>query len=226
MNHKFVCSYAFTEFKEVFENLDMRLKLCFLSFAVLPEDVVVKRRLLINWCVGEGLEDPPSTEEKRAEDVADEILKELELKGFIEPVKERCKLNRVCLVKDEDGTLEQILKNSPNSDQEKLQTIFSVNESFPDLRFEWEGSLENQIEVESTEFLKGLKIMKCLRLLCLQGISRIEEFPNSIGKITNLRILDLKACHNLEALPDGIALLKKLSHRDIQNVTCFVCPRR
>ena len=94
MNHKFVCSSVFNEFKEVFETLDMRLKLCYLSFAVLPEDVVVKRRILINWWVGEGLEDPPSTGEKRAEDVADEILKELELKGFIEPVKERCKLNR------------------------------------------------------------------------------------------------------------------------------------
>ena len=96
MNHKFVCSSVFTEFKGVFENLDIRLKLWFLSFAVLPEDVVVQRKLLINWWVGEGLdslEDPPSTGEKRAEDVADEILKELELKGFMEPVKERCKLN-------------------------------------------------------------------------------------------------------------------------------------
>ena len=44
--------------------------------------------------------------------------------------------NRACLVKDEDGTLEQVLKSTPNSDQKKLQTIFSVNESFPDLRFE------------------------------------------------------------------------------------------
>ena len=48
MNHKFVCSSVFNEFKEVFENLDMRLKLCFLSFAFRPVDVVVKRRLLIN----------------------------------------------------------------------------------------------------------------------------------------------------------------------------------
>ena len=250
-NHKLVCSSFFTEFKEVFENLDMRLKLCLLSFAVLPEDAVVKRRLLINWWVGEGLVDPLSTGEKRAEDVADEILKELELKDFIEPVKERHKqvanrfkmqrlvrcvvimlaqeaglfacqfngmptvssslCNRACLVKDEDRTLEKVLKCSPDLDQEKLQTIFNVNESFPDLRFEsfaklkrvsivewfsrmknvnvlylgrWkssdqgevrEGSLENHIEVESTEFLEGLKNMKRLRLLSLQGISRINE---------------------------------------------------
>ena len=53
--------------------------------------MVVKRTLLINWWVQEGLVNPPNTGEKRAEDVADEILKELELKGFIEPVKERHK---------------------------------------------------------------------------------------------------------------------------------------
>ena len=67
--------------------------------------------------------------------------------------------------------------------------------------------------------------MKCLRLLSLQGVSRIEELPNSKGKITNLRILDLKACHNLEALPDGTALLKKLSHLDISECYLFCEPK-
>ena len=62
--------------------------------------------------------------------------------------------------------------------------------------------------------------MKSLRLLRLQGISRINELPDSIGKLTNLRILDLKAYHNLEALPEGIALLKKLSHLDISE--CYL----
>ena len=46
------------------------------------------------------------------------------------------------------------------------------------------------------------------------------SFPDSIGKLTNLRILDLKACHNLEALPEGIALLKKLSRLDISE--CYL----
>lgn len=57
--------------------------------------------------------------------------------------------------------------------------------------------------------------MKCLRLLSLQGISRINKLPDSIRKLKNLSILDLKACHNLEALPDGIASLKKLLHFNI-----------
>ena len=59
------------------------------------------------------------------------------------PTVNSSRCNRVCLVKDENGTLEQVLKNSPNSDQEKLQTIFSVNGSFLDLRFEWFAKLKN-----------------------------------------------------------------------------------
>ncbi|XP_023910007.1 disease resistance RPP13-like protein 4 [Quercus suber] len=302
MSHKFLSTSVFTEFQEVFKDLDTRLKLCLLSFVVLPANAVVKRRLLINWWVGECLLDPPATEKKTAEDIADEILTELEVKGFIEPVKKRHKqdadrfkmqhlvhcvvimlaqeaqllhydsngnpnvkslrCNRACLV---DGTSKQVL--APNLDLEEIQTIFNVNEPFPDLRFEWsakmkrdnivdwfskmkninvlylgrwkssdqhsiegqsldqhhnvkKSSLKNHIEVESTEFLQGLQNMKCLRLLSLQGISRINELPNSIGKLTNLKILDLKACHNLEAIPDGIALLKKLSHLDISE--CYL----
>nr|POE73974.1 hypothetical protein CFP56_56659 [Quercus suber] len=91
VSHKFLSTSVFTEFREVFKDLDTRLKLCLLSFVVLPANVVVKRRLLINWWVGERLLDPPTTEKKTAEDIADEILTELEVKGFIEPVKKRHK---------------------------------------------------------------------------------------------------------------------------------------
>ena len=89
VSHKFLGTSVFTEFQEVFKDLDTRLKLCLLSFVVLPANVVVKRRLLINWWVGECLLDP--TEKNTAEDIADEILTELEVKGFIEPVKKRHK---------------------------------------------------------------------------------------------------------------------------------------
>ena len=295
VSHNFLSSSLFTEFQEAFQDLDARSKPCLLSFAVLPANVVVKRKLLINWWVGECLLDPLSTGEKTAEDIADVILRELEVKGFIVPVKERNKpvanrfrmqplvhgvviilargakfldydsggnptvfssrCNRACLVKAKDGSSKQVL--DPDLDLEKLQTIFNVNEHFPDLRFEWSAkkkkvsilewfsrmknlnvlylgrwqssdqlliekkkSYKNHIEVESTEFLKGLKNMKYLRLLSLQGISRINELPNSIDKLKNLIILDLKACHNLEALPDGIGSLKKLLHLDISE--CFL----
>ncbi|KAK7849038.1 hypothetical protein CFP56_003923 [Quercus suber] len=91
-SHKFLSTSIFTGLLEVFKDLDTRLKLCLLSFAVLPANAIVKRRLLINWWVGECLVDPLATGEKTAKDISDEILTELEVKGFIEPVKERHKL--------------------------------------------------------------------------------------------------------------------------------------
>ena len=173
------------------------------------------------------------------------------------PTVNSSRCNRAFLMMDEDGALEQVLRNSPNLDQEKVQTIFNVNEPLPDLRFEWFAKMKNvnfvewfsrmknvkvlylgrwqssvqhhneeqssgqhHIEVQSTEFLKGLKSLKCLRLLSLQGISRINKLPDSIRKLKNLSILDLKACHNLEALPDGIASLKKLLHFNISE--CYL----
>ena len=298
MNLKFCSSSVFSEYQEVFKELSIGSKLCCLSFTVFPANVVLKRRLLIDWWVGERLVDLQDS---------GEVLTELVVKGFIEPVKESHKLvadrfkmqplmhhavlkfaraefsvyhlngiktvnslpcNRAFLVETDYGNLELTKEhhdldqeklqtifniNGPTMehrdlDQEKLQTIFNINDPFPDQRFElfaegknvsivdwflkmkninvlylgrWQSQhhikVESQhhIEVQSTEFLKGLKNMGCLRLLSLQGISRINELPNSIGKLKNLRILDLKACHNLEVLPDEIVSLKKLLRLDI-----------
>ena len=52
-----------------------------------------------------------------------------------------------------------LLKNSPNSDQEKLQTIFSVNESFPDLRFEWFAKLKMLTFVEWFSRMKNVNVL-------------------------------------------------------------------
>lgn len=74
--------------------------------------------------------------------------------------------------------------------------------------------------MDSSDFLKGLKQMSSLRLLSLQGISRISELTDSIKGLTSLRILDLKACHNLEELPKEISFLKNLTHLDISD--CYL----
>lgn len=49
------------------------------------------------------------------------------------------------------------------------------------------------------------------------------ELPESISKLSNLRILDLRACHNLESIPEKIGLLKKLTHLDISE--CYLLER-
>ena len=274
MNLKFRSSSVFSEYQELFKELSVGSKLCCLSFTVFPASVVLKRRLLIDWWVGERLVDLQDS---------GEVLTDLVGKEFIEPVKESHKLvadrfkmqplmhhavlmfaaavfpvyhlngiktvnylrcNRAFLVETDYGNLE-LTKEPHDLDQEKLQTIFNINDPFPDQRFglfakwknvnivDWFSKMKNinvlylgrwqsqhHIEVQSTEFLKGLKKMGCLRLLSLQGVSRINELPNSIGKLKNLRILDLKACHNLEVLPDEIVSLKKLLRLDISE--CYL----
>ena len=46
------------------------------------------------------------------------------------------------------------------------------------------------------------------------------ELPNSICKLSNLRILNLNGCDNLEKLPDGIGSLKQLTHLDMSE--CYL----
>lgn len=117
----------------------------------------------------------------------------------------------------------------------ELQTLFNVSKQFPALPKEWfarmtglnvlymgkwETTAGRHIEVEDVDFLKGLKFMKKLRLLSLQGISGIPYLPTALCKLENLRILDLRACHNLEKLPERIGLLKKLTYLDLSE--CYL----
>ena len=118
-------------------------------------------------------------------------------------------------------------QQSQNLDQEKLVTLFNINEVSLDLKLEqlakkkdvnvvqwlskmkrlkvlhlgrWQISAEYHVEVEKSEFLEELKSMEELRFLSLRGICRINALPSSIDMLHNLIILDLKECHNLEII--------------------------
>ncbi|XP_040987582.1 disease resistance RPP13-like protein 4 [Juglans microcarpa x Juglans regia] len=299
----FLESSFYHEIKEIYDDLnhgnDREKVIFFLScFAMLPENAVVKRRLLTYWWVGEGLID----EGKTAENHVDQILKRFREKGLIKPAKKELRgeaksyrmhpLVRSAVIKlsknkffafNDNGILTGNLSDSgqkracvtkssvpldtgltreqkeedkkfdeewKNLNQEELITIFNVNEPFPDLKLQllakkkelsvvewlskmknvkvlylgrWQKSATYHIEVESIEFLKGLKSMKELRLLSLQGISRINELPSSIGKLSKLMILDVKSCHNLEELPQEISRLKELKYLDVSD--CYMLDR-
>ncbi|KAL0012612.1 hypothetical protein SO802_007720 [Lithocarpus litseifolius] len=160
-----------------------------------------------------------------------EFAKEARFFDFDEkgnPTADFSNCHRACLVLNDSS--QKLLRTGSRSDgspldHEKLQTIFNVNEPYPDFfKLEWFSKLKNvkvlylgrwknsashHIEVEGGEFLKGL-----------QGISRITKLPDSVFKLSSLRILDLRACHNLELLPDGIGSLKQLTHLDISE--CYL----
>jgi Leucine-rich repeat (LRR) protein len=74
---------------------------------------------------------------------------------------------------------------------------------------------DQNIQVKSSEFLKGLRSMKFLRFFSLQGIFGITKLPDYVCKLSSSRILDLRVCHSLGVLLSGIGSLKKLTHLDI-----------
>ncbi|XP_058114391.1 disease resistance RPP13-like protein 4 [Magnolia sinica] len=84
----------------------------------------------------------------------------------------------------------------------------------------WQNLSRHHIEVEDTKFLDGLQSLKGLRYLSLQGISRITELPKTITGLTNLLILDLRLCHNLENVTAAVTSIKSLTHLDVSE--CYL----
>ncbi|KAL1821116.1 hypothetical protein ACET3Z_015985 [Daucus carota] len=120
-------------------------------------------------------------------------------------------------------------------DFEKFHVVFNVCEDILDIKPEWIHRMKNvvvlylgrwqsignhHIEVNEEKFLEALGDMKQLKLLSLQGISRIVALPDQVTKLENLTILDLRACHNLERIPREIGLLKSLTHLDLSE--CYL----
>ncbi|XP_062087372.1 disease resistance RPP13-like protein 4 [Humulus lupulus] len=262
---------TFEEIRAVYEDLDSTKKLCLLCFSVFPENVVIKKKVLVHWWVGEGFIDSSDCgKDESVEKFASGFFKEFIAKGLIEPVfKKRrpsadsCRMepsvrfavimlaeragfikfdanknpianfsssHRACLVKSDDGSCVRELAYGFRSKQENVRTVFNVSEHrvefkpawFSKMKYvrvlqlgRWESSAKHLIEVEDSEFLKGLKKLKFLRYLSLRGVSRITELPNSISKLENLRILNLNGCNEFQKLPDGIGSLKKLTHLDM-----------
>ncbi|KAM1109406.1 hypothetical protein ACFX13_008955 [Malus domestica] len=284
-------SPAYKEFQVVYNSLRVTTKLCLLCFAVFPVNEVVKKRVLIQWWVGEGFVNPPVGGKETVLEIADGIFEELTKKGCVEPVNKKRRPSvvhsfkmhpiirsaviviakevgffdfdnkgnpttefswsrRACLM---DGSLplmqvrphgdpENLQRKDPENlqrrDPENLQTIFNVNESYPDFSKvewsklrnvnvlylgRWHNRAKHHIEVDDTEFFQGLQYMVNLIFFSLRGISRIMELPDSVCKLVSLRILDLSACHNLEVLPEKIGLLKKLTHLDMSE--CYLLER-
>ncbi|CAK9311136.1 unnamed protein product [Citrullus colocynthis] len=85
-------SPAFKEIQKVYNEFrDVIYKQCFLYFAVFPENVVLKKRFLTYWWIGEGLLDVSGIGDSNPEDEAGEILQTFVEKGLIVPVKEEQK---------------------------------------------------------------------------------------------------------------------------------------
>ncbi|KAI6670285.1 hypothetical protein NL676_005170 [Syzygium grande] len=184
-----------------------------------------------------GLSFPKRRQDGRA--VGEEVYDKLRKQGLIEPVindpsplMNRCKMNPcirymlISLVQEagffyfnlKDETSPEVLRKCSFSSS-RLHLLGGAN-SLPDRKLAKVEDISTVFNVNQEylslppRFLEDLGVHhKNLKFPSLQGISRITTLPNSIVQQVNLEILNLRACHNLEKLPD-IASLKKLTHLD------------
>ncbi|CAL5355264.1 unnamed protein product [Camellia sinensis] len=247
---KFDHTTALEDIRVSFSRLPCKLQDCLSFFSMFPEMVTIKKSLMNNWWIGGGLLMAQNTEEeivlgKTAEDFVNEISDELIAKGFIEPIYKNCGLAvdsyrmpptiRRFLTTEPMGI--SFGKSVHHGFTQGFHGIVNVDAAIIDGRQEilfkytdssrvvylgrWQNSVTHHIEVPDVKILNFLKNMKqCLGFLSLRGISLIKELPQFISKLTNLKILDLKACHNLEVVPNWIGLLENLTHLDISE--CYL----
>lgn len=74
LNHEY--RSAFKDFQLRYEELDCRMKLCLLCFSAIPEDEVIKKRLMVYWWIGEGFIIPENLEQNKLD------LEQLGVKTF------------------------------------------------------------------------------------------------------------------------------------------------
>ncbi|XP_030528777.1 uncharacterized protein LOC115739694 [Rhodamnia argentea] len=225
----------YEDFLEVFNYLEPKTKLCLLCFSVFPEKAVVKKRILVQWWIGEGFVDDRSD--------ATSILWNIVAKGFIEPdlenrrlagfkmdplvrlvvvrIAEECRFlsfdplgvpaddiswsHRACLVVR--GKESSRARLTRGVHQAKLHTLFNVNDPYPDFKEEWFSKLKN------------------LNVLCLGGWQgsagqhvEIEdtEFLDALENMEYLRFLSLQGTSRITKLPDSICKLKNLLVLDLR----------
>ncbi|KAH0939310.1 hypothetical protein HID58_006771, partial [Brassica napus] len=241
---------VFRQVKEKFIELRIDRKICMLSFAVFPENQEVNRTMLMYWWIGEGILPDGIKPEDAVKDILKEFMEKkliepVENKRKVEPncykmtpfvhssvvliseeiglfsmyqkgKKPRMKhsdLKKVCLVEESSSQPEAKAKKMPAGD---IETVFNVSERFPDFAFKWFSEDQSSGKKKFSSLSKtAYKMLKVFYL------GRWERTANRHIEVENPELM--KACYNLEKLPDKIDSLKALTYLDITD--CYMIDR-
>lgn len=126
----------------------------------------------------------------------------------------------------------------------KVSTIYNIDQKYVKLSADWfakkaclrtlqlgqwrvsqegkEADDANKFHVEliHDEHLWGIAACRALRYLSLRGISRIKAIPDAVGNLSELLVLDLRACHDLQVLTKETTKLQKLQYLDVSE--CYL----
>ncbi|CAK9224471.1 unnamed protein product [Sphagnum troendelagicum] len=74
-------------------------------------------------------------------------------------------------------------------------------------------------KIQELPSMSGLFPCKELRMLILKDCTTLEELPQTIGKLSRLKNLDVQGCSTLKALPDSVGELVELTQLNLSNCT-------
>ncbi|CDP08015.1 unnamed protein product [Coffea canephora] len=250
VEEKIYASKAISNFQKSFDCLESyQLKACSLCLSIFPENSIIKKRPLIYWWIGEGMNLSPNINTFIVHPWIRRMLilvaKRLSFFEFTPSGMPSNGHRRAFLLAG--GS------DSYSTMTEDTLMVFNVNDQYlgfkPDWlsklnRVEvlqlgrWQNSVKHHIEVENKDLtveskkkkkveyevsLDGLGSQTSLRYLSLRGVSRLTNLPPSVLNLISLEILDLRACHNLEKLPSDISALRNLTHLDLSECYLLEC---
>jgi len=207
------------------DDLPHYLKKCFLSCSVFPEDLLIKRKILIrNWVAQGFVEEQP--DRRRAEDVADDYLDQIAQRNLLQVVR-RNEFGRVKhftihdLIRDliihrsskEQGFL-QLVKGNVTMDCSAIihhLVVDRCGDEDPKFFSQW-ATLRTFTAFGSDLDASTLSHFRLLTVLNLWFIE-INKLPDSVTSLHNLRYLGIRSTL-VEELPKELGKLQKLQTLD------------
>ncbi|KAF7850140.1 hypothetical protein BT93_L5805 [Corymbia citriodora subsp. variegata] len=222
------------------------LKRCLLSFAIFPENLIIKKRSLIYWWIGQGLVFQRG--HKTAEQVGEEVYNELQKQGLIEPddndpspLMNRCKMHpwiRYMLIsvaeeagffyfKSKDRTPEDFRNCSLSSSRLHLIVGGEDSPQYTDLSVHEDVSMVFNVNQQylslPPHWLSNMKRLTVLQLGRWQHspMHHIEvddqKFLDALGvHHKHVKFLSLRGISRITTLPDSIVQLVSLEILDLR----------
>ncbi|CAL5409722.1 unnamed protein product [Camellia sinensis] len=211
---------------ERYQQLNTASQLCLLVFSVFPENAEIKKRVMMNWWIGEGLVE--------TEQFANELFNDFIGKEFIKPVWEKrslevkiCKMDplvRYRLIKYDkmlhprgfnlQGAPFGLNGLTQISYAMGMDTLFNVNESFLEFEPEYFSSMKElhvlylgRWQTSPTHHIEVADI---------KSKKKNANVLDGLENLTSLRFLSLQGISRIIELPESISKLTNLTILDIR----------
>ncbi|KAL2525223.1 RNI-like superfamily protein [Abeliophyllum distichum] len=227
-----------SNFQMSFDILSINLRLCLLTFAVFPEEQLIKKKPLIYWWIGEGFITKSSN--KTAEEAGEETFMELIDKGLIQPSHKTPKNPVICgctvhpwihrmLISmasqanffDLD-TMGKVTNSYQKSRRYVLDERSSTNDDHPKGELSAIINIREKYPIFSERFFSKNEKIKVLQLGRWQSSPRhhieIEEgkFFDKLKTQKQLKCLSLRGISRITTLPSSIVGCQNLEILDLR----------